>query len=124
LYARVIFPPLPVDRLVEQLGDMEPIYHRLRIRQQLPAGGVERRAHVGPVRLYLPPLLGREVFQAFPGRRLAPPLGHGQHFRPVRVRQVGQDRDVQLVSFLQAQLVDPDVRHDPPGIDLLGLGVG
>jgi hypothetical protein len=119
----VIFPPLPVHGLVEELGDMEPVHHRLRIRQQLPAGGVERRAHIGPVRLHLPPLPLRKLFQAFPGRGLIAALGHGQHLRAVRVRQVGQDGDVQPVPLLQAQLVDPDVRNDPFGGDLLVLGV-
>jgi hypothetical protein len=119
----VIFPPLPVDPLVEELGDMEPVHHRPGVGQQVPAGVVKGLPHVGPVRLHLLPLLRREVFQAFPGRRLIPALRHGQHRRPVGVRQVGQDRDVQPVPLLQAQLVDPDVRHDPFGGDLLSLGV-
>jgi hypothetical protein len=59
LYARVIFPPLPVHGLVELLGDVEPVHHRLGVRQQIPAGGVERRGHVRPVRPHLPSLLWR-----------------------------------------------------------------
>jgi hypothetical protein len=51
-------------------------------------------------------------------------LGHGQHLGPFRVGQVREDRDVQLVPLLQAQLVNADVLDHPPGIDLLGLGVG
>jgi hypothetical protein len=124
LYARVIFPPLPVHGLVELLGDMEPVHHCFGILQQLPTGGVEGRAHVGPVRLHLPPLLRRQLLQTLLARRLIAPLGHRQHLGPVGVGQVGQDRDVQLVPLLQAQLVDPDVMDHPLGIDLLGLGVG
>src|SRR6266852_3060867 len=48
LYARVIFFPLAVHRLVEQLGDVEPVHHRLGVGQQPPAGVVEGQGHVGP----------------------------------------------------------------------------
>src|SRR5690348_15370461 len=88
LYARVIFPPLPVHGLVELLGDVEAVHHRLGVGQQPPAGGVERRGHVGPVRLHLLPLGLGQLLQAPPARRLVPPLGHGQDLRPLGVRQV------------------------------------
>ncbi len=65
-----------------------------------------------------------QFFQAFSGRCLVAALGHRQHRGPLRVGQVGQDRDEQLVPLLQAQLVDAHVLDDPAGIDLLGLGVG
>src|SRR3954449_1464008 len=55
LYARVIFPPLPVHGLVELPGHVEAVHHRTGVGQQAPAGGVERRGHVGPVRPHLPP---------------------------------------------------------------------
>src|SRR5262245_2423897 len=64
LYARVIFFPLPVDGLVEQLGDVEAIDHRLGLRQQGPAGVVECLRHVRSVRLHLLPLLQGQLFQA------------------------------------------------------------
>src|SRR5207237_2582516 len=48
LYARVIFFPLAVDGLVERLGDVEAVHHRLGVRQQGPAGVVERGRHVRP----------------------------------------------------------------------------
>src|SRR3954470_16031689 len=63
LYARVIFPPLPVHGLVEQLGDMEAVHDRSGIREEAPAGGMERRPHVGPVGLHLLPLLVRQLLQ-------------------------------------------------------------
>src|ERR1700758_1332304 len=50
LYARVIFFPLAVDGLVELLGHVEAVHHRLGMGQQLQAGVVERHRHVGPVR--------------------------------------------------------------------------
>src|SRR6516164_6086787 len=56
LYARVIFFPLPVHGLVELLGDVEAVHHAAGVRQLVPAGVVERLAHVGPVGLHLPPL--------------------------------------------------------------------
>jgi hypothetical protein len=124
LYARVIFFPLAVDGLVELLGHVEPVHHRLGVLEQIPAGGVERLAHVGPVRLHPLLLLLRQLLQALPGRRLVPPVGDGQDLGPVGVGQVGQDGDVELVPLLQAQLVDADVGDDALGIDLLGLGVG
>ena len=120
----MIFFPLPVHGLVELLGDVEAVHDRLGVGQQPPAGVVERLGHVRPVRLHLPPLSLGQLLQALPARRLVPPLGHGQHLRPLRVRQVGQDGDEEFVPLLQAQLVDAHVGDDPPGIDLLGLGVG
>jgi hypothetical protein len=124
LYARVIFFPLAVDGLVELLGDVEAVYHRLGLRQQRPTGVVERLRHVRPVRLYALPLRHGQLFQAFPGRVLVPPFGHGQDLRPLRVRQVGQDRGIQLVPLLQAQFIDAHVGNDPLRVDFFGLGVG
>src|SRR5262249_46450118 len=124
LYAWVIFPPLPVHGLVELLGDVETIDDCPGVGQQSPAGVVERLAHVSPVRLYLPPLLLRHLPQAVPARRLVPPLGHGEHLGPVGVGQIRQERDIEFVPLLQAQLVDPHVTDQPLGIDLFGLGVG
>src|SRR5262249_44594719 len=124
LYAQVIFPPLPVHGLIELLCDVEAVHNSFGVGQQPPAGGVERRGHVGPVRPHLPPLGLGQLLQAPPTRRLVPPLGHGQDLRPLRVRQVGQDGDEELVPLLQAQLVDADVGDDPLGVRLLGPGVG
>src|SRR5215831_12860341 len=58
LYARVIFFPLAVNRLVELLGDVEAVHHGLGVGQQRTAGVMERLGHVCPVGLHLPPLLG------------------------------------------------------------------
>jgi len=102
LYARVIFFPLPVHGLVELLGDVEAVHHAAGVRQLVPAGVVERLAHVGPVGLHLPPLRLRQLRQAGRGRGLVPAVGHGEHFGPVGVGQVGQDGDVELVPLLQA----------------------
>ena len=74
----MIFPPLPIDGLVELLGDVEAVDHRPGVGQQAPAGGVQRRPHVRPVRPHLPPLPLRQSFQALPAGRLIPPRGHGQ----------------------------------------------
>ena len=79
----MIFFPLAVDGLVELLGDVEAVHHRLGVREQLAAGGVERRAHVGPVRLHPLPLLLRQLPQALLGRRLVAAVGHGQHLGPL-----------------------------------------
>src|SRR5262249_3915255 len=122
LYARVIFFPLAVDRLVELLGHMEAVHYWLGQRQQVSAGGVERLRHIGPVSPHLPPLRFGQLFQAFPGGGLVPPVRHGQHLGTFRVGQVGQEGGVQLVPLLQAQLVDAHVRDHPLRIDLLGLG--
>ena len=119
----MIFPPLPVHGFVELLGDVEAVDHRLGMGQQAPTGGVQGRPHVGPVGLHLPALVLGQLFQARLAGRLVPPLGHRQHLGPVGVGQVGQDRDVQLVPLLEAQLVDADIVDRPLGIDLLGPGV-
>jgi len=124
LYARVIFFPLAVDGLVEPLGYVEAVHHGLGVRQQLPTSMVEGHGHVGPVRLHLLPLRFGQLFQAFPGRRLVPPVRHRQHLGLSRVGQIGQDRGIQLVPLPQAQLVDPDIGDPPLRVNLLGLGVG
>ena len=72
----MIFPPLPVYGLVEQLGDLEAIHHRPGLLEQAPAGGVERRPQVSPVGLHLLPLLLGQRLQTLPARRLVPPRGH------------------------------------------------
>jgi hypothetical protein len=97
LYVRVIFFSLRVDGLVEQLGDVEAIDHRLGLRQQRPAGIVECLRHVRPVGLHLLPLHFGQLFQAFPGRCLVAPVRHGQHRGLFRVGQVRQDRGIELV---------------------------
>jgi hypothetical protein len=84
----------------------------------------ERRGHVRPPRLDLLPLPLGQLLQAVQPRRLVPPLGHGQHLLTLRVREVGQDRDEELVPLPQAQFVDSPIGDDPQRIDLLGLGVG
>src|SRR6266851_6441192 len=85
LYPRVIFFPLAVNGLVELLGDVEAVHHRLGVGQQPAAGVVERLGHVRPVGLHLPPLLRAQFFQALAGRGLVPPFGHGQDGRVRRV---------------------------------------
>src|SRR5947209_18841415 len=65
LYARVIFFSLAVDGLIELLGDVEAVHHRLGVGQQPLAGVVEGLRHVRTVGLYLPALLRAHFFQAF-----------------------------------------------------------
>jgi hypothetical protein len=120
----VIFSPLPVHGLVEQFGDVEAVDHRPGLGQQAATGGVVRRPHVGPVGPDLPPLLLGQLLQTLPAGRLVAPLGHGQHFGPLRVGQIGQDGHEQFVPLLEAQFIDAHVRDDPPGIDPAGPGVG
>ena len=120
----MIFFPLTVNGLVEVLGDVEAVHHRLGLGQELLTGVVERLRHVRPVGLHPLPLRLGYLFQALAGRGLVAPGRHGQHFRPLRVAQVGQDGGIQLVPLLQAQLVDAHVGNHSLRIDLLGLGVG
>src|SRR5579884_3283942 len=102
LYARVIFFPLGVDRLVEQLGDVEAVHHRPRLGQQRLTGVVEGLPHVRPVRPHPAPLTFAELSQALPPRRLVAALGDRQHLGVLRVAQVGQEgRSEEHTSELQ-----------------------
>jgi hypothetical protein len=115
----VIFFPLGVQRLVEQLGYVKAIGHAARLGQKILAGFVERRPQVGSVRADLLPLWLRQLPQTrFAGGFVAS-LGYGQHLRMIRVRPIGQHRDVELVPLLQTDLINPHVGNDPVGIDLL-----
>jgi hypothetical protein len=124
LYARVIFFPLTVDGLVEVLGDVEAVYHRLGLGQPFPAGIVKCLRHVRPVGLHPLPLRRGHLFQALAGCGLVTPRCDRQHLRPPGVGQVSQDRSVQLVPLLQAQLVDAYVGDHALRIDPFGPGVG
>jgi hypothetical protein len=124
LYPRVIFFSLAVEGLVELPGHVEAVDHRTGVGQQGAAGVVQRLPHVRPVSPDLLPLLWGELAQALTARGFVPPRGHRQHLRMLRVGQVGQDRDVQLVPLLQTQFVNAQVGDDTPRVDLLGLAVG
>jgi len=119
LYARVIFFPLGVQCLVEQLGHMKAIRHAAGVGQKIPAGFVERRPQVGSVRTDLLPLWRRQLLQTRFAGGLVASLGYRQHFRVIGVRPIGQHRDVEFVPLLQTDLIDPHVRDDPVRINLL-----
>ncbi len=120
----MIFFPLAVDGLVEQLSNMKAIHHRLGLWQQVSTGVVKRLSHVGSVRLDLQPLLGSQFFQAFSGGCFIPARFHGHDLGTFRVGQVRQDENPELVPFLQAQVVDAQVGDPSLGIDLPGLNIG
>lgn len=120
-----------IHRLIEMLGDMEPIMHDLRLRSVAGGAGFVSGPHVhGHGFNGLSPLLA----QAFPqgvGGRFVPAVGYVQHPRPV---DVGHDGDVVLAppEALLVQAHMPDVFQfaldqapfDPPVQDRLQAGPG
>lgn len=103
---------------------MEPIDHRLGVLQQRPARLVVGRPHVHTITQHLVTLLGCEQVQARRGRFLVAARHHRQHLGILRIAQVGHDGHVQLVAFLQADLVHADIRDHALGVDRHGLAVG
>jgi hypothetical protein len=120
----VIFFSHTIDGFTKQLRDMESIYHCLGILQQLPTGLVIGRPHVHTITKHALTLLRREQFQASRGRFLVAARFHRQHLGILRITQIGHDGHVQLVAFLQADLVHADVRDDALRIDHQRLTIG
>lgn len=118
----MIFFSLAVDGVVPQLGHVKAIDDAVGVGQQLGTRLVVRRRHVDPIAPHPGALLGRQQFQATPCRRFVASLGHRQRPRLLGVAQVGQDRHIQLVPLLEADLVDAHVGDQPRRIDRLGLG--
>lgn len=100
---------------------MKTVRHAPGVRQTFLARFVEGRSHVHAVAVHLRPLRRRQTLQALPPGRFVPPRLHRQQPRPLRVRQVGQQRHVQLVPLLQADLVHAHVANHPRRVDALGL---
>ena len=98
---------------------MEAINDLPAVRQERLPRRRERRAHVGAVRPHLRPLLDAQTLQAFFGRRLVASLGDRQDPRRLRIAEVCENRDVQLVPLLEADLVEADVRDHAVGSDPL-----
>jgi len=103
---------------------MEPINHRLGILEQRPTCLVVGCPHVHTITKHLVTLLGREQIQASRGRLLIAARRHRQHLGMLRVTQIGQDGHVQLVAFLQTDLVHADIRDHTLRIDHQRLAVG
>lgn len=103
---------------------MEPIDHRLGVLQQRPARFVVGCPHVHTITKHFVTLLGREQIQARRGRFLVAARHHRQHLGILRIAQIGHDGHVQLVAFLQADLVHADIRDHTLGIDHQRLAVG
>ncbi len=103
---------------------MEPIDHRLGVLQERPARLVVGGPHVHTITQHLGTLLGREQVQARRGRFLVAARHHRQHLGIPRIAQIGHDGHVQLVTFLQADLVHADIRDHALRIDHQRLAVG
>ena len=103
---------------------MEPIDHRLGVFQQRPTGLVVGGPHVHTITQHLVTLLGREQHQARRGCFLVAARQHRQHFGMLWITQIGHDGHVQLVAFLQADLVHADIRDDTLRIDRQCLVIG
>ena len=103
---------------------MKPIDRRLGVLQQRPTCLVVGCPHVHTITKHLRTLLGCEQIQASRGRFLVAARHHRQHFGILRITQIGHDGHVQLVAFLQADLVHADIRNHAFRIDRRGLAVG
>lgn len=100
---------------------MKAIDHPLGMGQQDGTGLVVRRPHIHAVGSHLFPLRGGQLLQAFPSGRFIPACLDSQNLRLLRLRQIRQDRDIQLVALFQADLVHPHARNDSGRIDGLDL---
>ncbi len=120
----MIFFSHTIDGFTKQLRDMESIYHRLGVLQQLSTGLVVGCPHVHTITKHPLPLLGREQIQASRGRFLVAARLHRQHLGILRITQIGHDGHVQFVAFLQADLVHADIRDDALRIHHQRLAVG
>ena len=103
---------------------MEPIDHSLGVFQQRPTGLVVGGPHVHAITKHLVTLLGREHIQARRGCFFVAARHHRQHLGPLRITQIGHDGHVQLVAFLQTDLVHADICDHTLGIDHERLAVG
>jgi hypothetical protein len=120
----VIFFSHTIDGFTKQLRDMESIYRRLGVLQQLPTCLVVGCPHVHTITKHPLTLLGREQIQASRSRFLVAARLHRQHLGILRVTQIGHDRHVQLVAFLQTDLVHADIGDHALRIDHQRLAVG
>jgi hypothetical protein len=120
----VIFFSHTIDGFTKQLRDMESINRRLGVLQQLPTCLVVRCPHVHTITKHPLTLLGREQIQASRGRFLVATRLHRQHLGILRIAQVGHDGHVQLVAFLQTDLVHADIGDHTLRIDDQRLTVG
>lgn len=102
---------------------MKAINRRLGVFQQRPTGLVIRRPHVHAITQYRITLFGCEQMQTRLGCFLVAPWHHRQHARILWITQIGHDGHIQLVAFLQADLVHANVRDDTLGIDHQRLAV-
>jgi hypothetical protein len=103
---------------------MEAVNHRFGVLQQQPTGLVVRCPHVHTIAQHLVALLGREQLQARRGRLFVAARLHRQHLGILGIAQVGHDRHIQLVAFLQTDLIHADVRDHPLRIDHERLTLG
>jgi hypothetical protein len=120
----VIFFSHTIDGFTKQLRDMESINHRLGVLQQLPTCLVVGCPHVHTITKHPLTLLGHEQIQASRGRFLVAARLHRQHLGIFRITQVGHDGHVQLVTFLQTDLVHADIGDHALRIDHQRLTVG
>jgi hypothetical protein len=96
---------------------MEAVNHRFGVLQQQPTSLVVRCPHVHTIAQHLVALLGREQLQARRGRLFVAARLHRQHRGILGIAQVGHDRHIQLVAFLQTDLIHAEVRDGPLWID-------
>ena len=82
------------------------------------------RSHVHTITYHTRALLRRQQIQARRGCFLVAARHHCQHLRILRITQIGHDRHVQLVAFLQTNLIHADVRNHTLGVDHQRLAVG
>lgn len=114
----VIFFSLTINGFVPQLRDVKTVCHALRVGQEFRTGRIERRPHVDAIALHRLTLRGRQAFQTGARGILILALGDREHLRALGIAQIGEDRHIHFVPFLQADLVHADAGDDPAGIDL------
>jgi hypothetical protein len=102
---------------------MESINRRFGVLQQRPTRFVVGRPHVHTITKHPLTLLRREQVQASRGRFLVAARHYCQHLGILRITQIGHDGHIQLVAFLQADLVHADIRNHTLGIDHQRLAV-
>jgi hypothetical protein len=116
----VIFFSLTINGVVEQLGHMKTIDHPLGVGQESGTHIVVGRSHIHAIAAHRGPLFQRQTLQALASRRLVPPRLHRQDLETLGVCQVRQERHVQLVPLLEADLIDANSADDLLGIHHLG----
>jgi hypothetical protein len=103
---------------------MEAVNHRFGVLQPQPTCLVVGCPHVHTIAQHLVTLLFREQLQAPRGRFFVAARRHRQHLGMLWITQVGHDRHIQLVAFLQTDLIHADVCQHPLWIDHECLAVG